>query len=420
MSQPGKSKPPITMSDSVSSDDSQKPPEIFSTSYYSNPGRTVPPPPPPSDRQSAARNRVRKRRVQGKTSDWAWVILAGALFSVMIIVSLSIFLFFRVSQQEQEVVPTAAVADLLPTPVVAYTEFGDSGLGIGDQLVLPDGSSIEIKPWDGQSRFTMVMVGLDRRPGETGVAYRTDTMMLVSIDPVANTIGVLSIPRDLYVQVPGYASLQRINSPMVLGEYQRPGYGPTLMMQSVQLNLGIRVNDYVAVDFKAFMDIVDAIGGITVETDYTINDPQYPDMNYGYDPFYLAPGVHNLNGYDALRFARTRHGDSDINRARRQQQVIYAVRDKVLDLDMVPQLLIQAPTLWSSLSENIYTGLSLEQIIQLGLFVKDVPLENIEMGVIDFQYLQSYTTPEGASVLIPNRSRLGGLMVEVFGENYTQ
>jgi len=398
-----------------------QPPAVFSTSYYSSPKRNAPPPPPPGDRPSAARERARKRKVRGgNKNDWAWVILAGALFAVMIIVSLSVFLFLRVSREEQEIVPTAAVADLLPTPVTAYTEFGSSGLGIGDQLVLPDGSSIEIRPWDGQSRFTMIMVGLDRRPGETGIAYRTDTMMLVSIDPATGSIGVLSIPRDLYVQVPGYAELQRINSPMVLGEYQRPGYGSTLMMQTVQLNLGIRVNDFMAVDFKAFIDIVDAIGGITVETDYVINDAQYPDMNYGYDPFYLPAGVHNLGGYDALRFARTRHGSSDIQRAERQQQVIYAVRDRVLDLDMVPQLLIQAPTLWSSLSENIYTGLSLEQIIQLGLFAKDIPLDNIDMGVIDYQYLQSYTTPDGASVLIPNRSRLGSLMVNVFGENYSQ
>lgn len=412
MSQPQKTK--------QAQNQSNTPPAVFSTSYYSTPKRNVPPPPPPGDKPSAARERARKRKVRGgNKSDWAWVILAGALFSVMIIVSLSVFLFLRVSREEQEIVPTASVAELLPTPVTAYTEFGTSGLGV-DQIVLPDGSSIEIRPWDGQSRFTMIMVGLDRRPGETGIAYRTDTMMLVSIDPTTNSIGVLSIPRDLYVQVPGYAELQRINSPMVLGEYQRPGYGPTLMMQTVQLNLGIRVNDFVAVDFQAFIDIVDAIGGITVETDYVINDPQYPDMNYGYDPFYLPAGVHTLGGYDALRFARTRHGSSDIQRAERQQQVLYAVRDQILDLDMIPQLLIQAPTLWSSMSDNIYTGLTLEQIIQLGLFVKDIPLDNIDMGVIDYQYLQSYTTPDGASVLIPNRSRLGSLMIEVFGENYSQ
>jgi LCP family protein required for cell wall assembly len=245
-------------------------------------------------------------------------------------------------------------------------------------------------------------------------------MMLLSIDPQTNSIGVLSIPRDLYVQVPGYTELQRINTPMVFGEARQVGYGPELLMQTVQLNLGIRVNDYMAVDFQAFIDIVDLIGGVDVTIDYTINDAQYPNMNYGYDPFYLPVGTHHLNGYDALRFARTRHGSSDIQRAERQQQVIFAIRDRVLNRDMIPQLLMQAPAIWNTLSNNVSTGLSLEQLIQLGLYAKDIDINNIKTGVIDFSYLQGHTTESGASVLIPNRARLGELMAEVFGANYSQ
>ncbi len=393
---------------------------VYSTAAYANKKkRDVPPPPPPS-RSSAARDRVRKRRVtQGNTSsDWVWVVVAGALFAVILVMSVGAFVYVQSSQETVEVLPTAAVADFLPTAVVAS---GSASNVVSEEaLVLPDGSSIELIPWDGESRFTMIVVGLDRRPGETGLAYRTDTMMLVSIDPQTNSIGVLSIPRDLYVQVPGYSQLQRINSAMVFGETFRTGYGPTLMMQTVQLNFGIRVHDYLAVDFQAFIDIVDAIGGITIESPRTINDPQYPDMYYGYDPFYLPAGTHQLDGYDALRYARTRHGDNDIYRAERQQQVIYAIRDKILDFGMVPSLVAQAPTLWDSWQDNVYTGLSFEQMIQLGLYVKDVPRENITMDVVNYQYLQSYTTQSGASVLIPNRSRLGGLMVEVFGNTYAQ
>ncbi len=367
---------------------------------------------------------MRKRRVnsKNKSADWAWVVIAGALFGVVIIVSLGLLLVVRASQNTSQVVPTANVVELLPTAVDARDDLtGASGsVNIGETIQLPDGSTIEITPWDGQSRFTMVVVGLDRRPGETGLAYRTDTMMLVSLDPIAKSLGVLSIPRDLYVQVPGFSELQRINTPMFFGESRQPGYGPTLMMQSVQLNLGMRVNDYIAVDFDAFIEFINAIGGIDIETNYTINDQLYPSMNYGYDPFYLPAGQHHLNGYDALRFARTRHGDSDISRAERQQQVLYAIRDRILRLDMVPQLLFQAPTLWASWNENVYTGLTLEQMIQLALFAKDVDLDDIKMGVINFRYLQSYTTNSGASVLIPNRGRLGQLMVEVFGESYSQ
>jgi len=397
-------------------------PPAYSTSEYSQQSRSVPPPPPPS-RNSGIRERSKKRRVQGRSngSDWAWVIIAAAMMGVFAIVIISILVILRLPQDEISVIPTADVIAELPTPIDARTQFITDGSAItGDILSLPDGSSIELRPWDGQSRFTMILAGLDRRPGETGLAYRTDTMMLVSIDPETNGIGILSIPRDLYVQVPGYTELQRINTPMVFGESRQPGYGPTLLMQTVQLNLGIRVHDFVAVDFQAFIDIVDLIGGIDVTLDYTINDSQYPNMSYGYDPFYLPAGTHHLNGYDALRFARTRHGSSDIQRAERQQQAVFAIRDRILNLDMIPQLLIQSPALWNTMSDNVYTGLSLEQVIQLGLYAKDIDMDNIKTGVIDFSYLQSYTTESGASVLIPNRARLGSLMTEVFGANYSQ
>jgi len=397
-------------------------PEVYSTTAYTQQKRSAPPPPPP-EYNSSARERSRKRRVKGrnKSSEWAWVLVAGSMIGVFALVIVGILIVLRLPQEDVEVIPTADVAAELPTPVDARTQFVSDGSEIdGNVLSLPDGSTIELVPWDGTSRFTMVLVGLDRRPGETGIGYRTDTMMLVSIDPETSSIGILSIPRDLYVQVPGYTELQRINTPMVFGEARQAGYGPTLLMQTVQLNLGIRVHDYMAVDFQAFIDIVDLIGGVDVTIDYTINDPQYPNMNYGYDPFYLAAGTHHLDGYDALRFARTRHGSSDIQRAERQQQVIFAIRDRVLNLDMIPQLLVQAPSIWNTLSDNVYTGLNLEQLIQLGLYAKDIDLDNINTGVIDFSYLQGYTTESGASVLIPNRARLGGLMSEVFGTNYSQ
>lgn len=378
-----------------------------------------PPPPPPIIRTSPARERMRKRRVNGRSghgAEWAWVIIAGALFAIVIVISFTLFLLLRTSQQAIEVVPTAVVA--LPTPIDARTQFAD--LGIGDTLLMPDGSNIVIKPWDGQSRFTMVFMGLDRRPGDTGLMYRTDTIMLVSIEPSTRAIGILSIPRDLYVQIPGYAERQRVNTPMVYGESRQPGYGPRLMMETVQYNFGIRVNDYLAVDFQAFVDFVDLIGGIDINNETTISDYLYPDMNYGYDPFFLPAGLHHLDGVTALKYARTRHGDNDFERAKRQQQVLFAIRDRVLSLDMIPTLILQAPTLWNTVNKNVYTGLSLEQVIQLILYIKDIPQENIKTGVIDGVYIRPYTTSSGASVLIPNAARIGELMSEIFGPNYSQ
>ncbi len=396
-----------------------KPPELI---YRGGTPAGSPPPPPPLTRESAARDRARKRRVtpQQQGGQWAWVIIAIALLGVVLVVTVGIFVAVRATRETVAVLPTAAITYAeLPTPVSLVNQ--NAGVpGFGDTLVLNDGTSVALVPWDGQTRLTVLMMGLDRRPGETGLGYRTDTLMLLSIDPFTSEIGVLSIPRDLYVEVPGYSGMRRINEPMVLGELREPGYGPVLAAQTVQYNLGIRVNHYVVVDFDTFITLVDALGGITIEIDYNISDPQYPGMNYDYDPFYLRAGVHTLDGRTALKFARTRHGDSDIQRAERQQQVLFAVRDSVLEPDALPRLLGQAPVLWDSLRENVYTDLTFDQIVHIGLYVKDIPMENIRTGVINYQYLQSWTTPQGASVLIPNRSRLATLMTDVFGMGYAQ
>lgn len=403
----------------VRSEPSPTKPPVYSTRDYSR-RQASPPPPPPVDRESAARERLKRRRSGARPTggEWLWVFVAAALFGVVLVIALSALFVVRTSQNGTEVIPTADSIAGLPTPFVVHRDF--SSVGQGEELVLPDGSSITLVPWDGQSRFTMILAGLDRRPGEKGLTYRTDSMMLVSLDPTTKSIGVLSIPRDLYVQIPGSGDLQRVNTPMVFGETRKAGFGPTLLMQTVQLNLGMRVNDYMLVDFDAVITLVDVLGGIDVELDYDIYDSSYPSMYYGYDPFILKAGKHHLNGYDALRFARTRHGSSDIQRAERQQQVIYAIRDKVLSGEMLPTLIVRAPEIWTNLSDNLYTGLTFEQILQLGLYVKDVPFENIKMGVLDFKYLRPYTTSDGASVLIPNRAAMGSLMVEIFGENYSQ
>jgi len=381
---------------------------------------SLPPPPQPLIRESAARQRVRRRHGSRSSGiEWAWVIVAAALLGVVIIVGLSGVLLLRSPQPARPVLPTAA-ADLsaLPTPVDLRTDGGQ--LVTGQTVTLSDGYSLVLQPWDGQSRFTLLMMGIDRRADETGLAFRTDTMILVSLDPRTRRIGMLSIPRDLYVEVPGWSQYQRINTPMVLGENNRPGTGPQLAMQTVQYNLGIRVHDYMVVDFQALTGLVDAIGGVEVSIDYTINDRLYPDMAYGYDPFYLAAGTHILDGTDALKFARTRHGDSDIQRGQRQQQVIQGIRDRVMDFNLLPQLIIRAPLLLEAFSDNVHTSMDLDQMIRLAWYVKDIPPENITSGVMDYRYMSDYTTPNGAQVLIPNRARLGNLMIEVFGADYSQ
>src|SRR5690606_21817688 len=267
-------------------------------------------------------------------------------------------------------------AAILPTPLTSGVALADADQPPVERIILNDGSSLALVPWDGVSRFPVIVMGLDRRPGETALAYRTDTMMLVSIDPTTKSMGILSIPRDLYVEVPGYSELQRVNTPMVLGELRQPGFGPELVMQTVQYNLGIRIHDYLAVDFNAFVEFIDSIGGITMNVPYNISDPLYPDMNYGYDPFYIRAGEQVLDGATTLKDARTRHGDNDFQRAQRQQDVMYAIRDKNLNPQTLPQIIIQSPSIWTSLSDGLYTGMTYEQIIQFGLYLRDVPADS--------------------------------------------
>ena len=288
------------------------------------------------------------------------------------------------------------------------------GVNAGDPQ---DGVAEGILPqkWQGQSRVTVLLLGIDRRQGETETAYRTDSIMLISVDPAANTASMLSIPRDLWVEMPDGFDPNTINTANFIGDaYQLPGGGPEFAMKTIRHNLGVSVDYYVRLDFTAFEKIIDTIGGIEIDNPTDIDDPEYPDGSYGYEPFYLSAGVHTLNGHDALRYARTRHDDSDINRAQRQQQVVLAVRDKVLSLGTLPSLLAQAPTLFSTLKESIQTNLTVEQMIALALLAQDIPRESIKSGVIDYQYVTEETTAEGRQVLIPIRDEIRKLRDELF------
>ena len=349
--------------------------------------------------------------------EWAWVGAALGMMLAVIVVGLGLVALVNArGTPTEEAAPVAA----LPTPVDARVRYEPNSLRSGQQVTLDDGSSIVLQPWNGTSRLNILLLGIDRRPGETGLGYRSDTMMLASFDPETNSLGILSIPRDLYVQIPGYSAPQRINTALALGELQRPGYGPTLAMQTVQYKLGIGVNAYLLADFTALIRLVDAIGGIDIDVPTPLADYDFPDMYYGYDPLILSAGMQHMDGYTAQKYARTRHGDSDFDRARRQQQVLYAIRDRILSFEALPQLIIQAPSLYASIEQNVSTELSLEQMIRLGLWLKDLPAENIHTGVIDQHYVSDFTTEDGAEVLVPYKAALPTLLAQVFGSSYNQ
>lgn len=373
-------------------------------------------------RPKTARDRVRQRKVRrelGAPDDWAWVIIAAALLGTTVLMSMIVFFLLQATRGMSGTVATAG-PPVEPTSVL----YGPGGIleGVANSEsaggMLGDGESMLIESWDGEERFTVLVMGMDQRPGEFGSSTRTDTMILISLDPQTDRVGILSIPRDLFVEIPGYG-LQRINYAYQAGELEGPGGGPRLAMQTVQYNFGIRVNEYVRVDFNTFIEVIDLIGGIHVNVPYEIYDPQYPDMNYGYDPFHIDAGWQELDGETALKYARSRHSSDDIDRNRRQQQVLYAIRDQVLTANKIPELAPKAFSVWAELNEGIDTGLSLDQILQLAWWVKDIPSQNYHNAVVGWEYVIPMNY-QGMDILIPDRDKIGPLMVDVFGPNYNQ
>src|SRR5579859_1901462 len=277
--------------------------------------------------------------------------------------------------------------------------------------------TVAVNSWTGTDRVTILVMGIDRRVGENEKGYLTDSIMVITLDPQTRTAALLSIPRDLWVEIPGYG-LDSINTANRTGDYyDYPGGGPALATKTVEHNLGINIDYYVRLDFTAFETFIDAIGGIDIVNKTDINDPQYPNGSYGFEPFTLSAGPHHLNGHDALRYARTRHGSTDIDRAERQQEVVLAVRDRVLNLNLLPQLIAKAPSLLQTLNNSIWTNLTLNQMVSLALLGQSIPRANIQNYVIDYHYVLEYVTPDGRDVLVPLRDKIRELRDQIFSGN---
>lgn len=271
----------------------------------------------------------------------------------------------------------------------------------------------EYPRWNGKERVNILVLGVDQRPGESG-PWRTDTMMVASVDPESKSAGMLSIPRDLWVELPGYG-LDRINTAYVYGDLnQVPGGGPALAKKTVQYNLGEPIHYYLRVNFAAFQQVIDLIDGVDIYVEREINDPLYPDMNYGYDPLRIPTGWQHMDGTLALKYARTRHGSSDFERMRRQQQVMLAVRDKVTNLSLLPKLLPRARDLAKTLGNSIQTDLTLDQLLRLAQLGSEIERARIRTASIDETMTSSWTTPQGAMVLVPDRAKMAVLHNWIF------
>jgi LCP family protein required for cell wall assembly len=281
------------------------------------------------------------------------------------------------------------------------------------------------EPWDGTERVTVLLMGLDYRDWQSDDGPpRTDTMLLSTIDPVSRTAGMLSIPRDLWVEIPGFDQHNRINTAYFLGEtYNVPGGGPALAMKTVEHFLGVPIEYYAVIEFSAFERFIDEIGGIDVLVKQRVKISPIGEMSK-----WLEAKPYHLDGAEALAYARARQTEGgDFDRAERQQQVALAIRDRIMGFDMLPRLVSRSPALYQELRAGVRTNLidtdappeqiiqQLKQVIALARLAMEIPLDEIHKGVIAPPDMVTLATlPDGAQVLKPVPDQIRFLRDEIF------
>lgn len=263
------------------------------------------------------------------------------------------------------------------------------------------------EPWDGVSRITILLMGLDYRDWEAGEIPRTDTMILLSMDPLTETAAIMSIPRDMWVNIPGF-EYDKINVAYRLGElYDLPGRGPALAMETVKQFLGVPIDYYAQIDFAAFVRFIDEIKGVPVTPE---EDVKIVPIGDSFKQTLKAGETVTLPGDLALAYARARYTEGgDFDRAKRQQEVILSIRNRILSYEMLPVLIAKAPTLYNEISSGIKTNLTLDQVIRLAISAMNIKRENIETFIIDNTDVELGKTPDGSQdilIPIPDKIRL--------------
>jgi LCP family protein required for cell wall assembly len=293
----------------------------------------------------------------------------------------------------------APSGSLPPTEAVTATTVSKSVNTPGPTPTPPDLSKTD----------NILVLGADVRPGPWKI--NTDSIMAIAIDHEAKQVGILSIPRDLYIKIPGWGD-DRINAAVFVGDQIKyPGGGPALARRMVQETIGIPTQHYAIIRMEGLERLVDALGGVTV----TLECPLYEQTPDPKDQtkvvnWTLPAGPNFLNGKDARRFATYRYIQSDFGRVRRQQQLIWAIRNRALQLDVIPRI----PELWAALKDTFKTDLGLVDIMRLAGLGLELEPRNVHGTVLDQDVVQPWTTPAGGAVLVIKnqetlRKKLAGL-----------
>lgn len=350
--------------------------------------------------------------VRSKTTNYMLAALLAAFLIAATITAYLTFIAVRdfVTSWELTSLPGISIQRATSTP-------DESGVIQDIQTPLQQAEGPAPEVWDGASRVTVLMMGLDYRDWAAGEgAPRTDTMILLTLDPIARTAGMLSIPRDLWVNIPGF-EYGRINTAYSLGEsFKYPdGGGAGLAMATVEELLGVPIDYYAQIDFYAFERFIDEIEGVKIDVKEKIVVDPLGDNNTKT----LKPGVQTLPGDLALAYARQRKTEGgDFDRAQRTQQVIMGIRDRVLNLNMLPTLIAKAPVLYQELSAGVHTNLTLEQAIRLAWLAQQIPEENIKQGFIGPpDQVLLVKSPNGDDVLKPITDQIRKERDKVFFED---
>ena len=253
----------------------------------------------------------------------------------------------------------------------------------------------------------IVVLGSDRRPDWS--EWHTDAVHVVSIQRDRGEVSVISIPRDVYLYVPGFW-MSRINFADFYGEaYDYEGEGPALVRDTLLYNLGIRVDYFVRTNFDGLIGIVDTLGGVDIPVHCRLSDYwPYPDENGEYPILTMEPGIHHLDGETALWYTRSRMTTSVFSRDRRQQQVLRAIWHKARDAGMLSQV----PALWRQGRDMVKTDLTLTDILDLAQIAFTLEDQNVRFYNIGADEVTPWTTPYGGGVFLPRWEDIKPILAE--------
>lgn len=249
-----------------------------------------------------------------------------------------------------------------------------------------------------ENQMNILLLGSDQRPNDGG--FRTDTIQLLTINPQAGTVKLTAFPRDLYVYIPGY-TVQRINTAFGWGGFDA-------LADTMEYNFGVKPEYYVLINFGSFMDVIDSIGGITVEI-----GRDFCDHRDAFGEFCVSQSSYWMDGESALWYVRSRYSTSDLDRGRRQQEVLEALFNKLISLDG----LSRAPELYNIYTQNVTTNLSFDVLSGLLPIAAHLAISQ-EIGnySIGAGQVYNWTNYSGAMVLVPVREPVLEIMRQAVSE----